>query len=184
MESMNAALKEWSALIAALAAGRQVFLLRKGGLAESRAGFKLRYNSFLLFPTFEHQHAQWIRPEFHDLLVPPREGVIAIEYLAEVTDVLPAPAGPERLERAAGHHIWNERFLHMRYAYRSDLPLHLICVRLSRLTEPRLIPDRLSYAGCKSWVHLSEEIDVTRSTPVLDPARYSSALASLRRAFA
>ena len=40
---MNTALKEWSAVIAALDRGLQIFLLRKGGIVEARRGFQLQY---------------------------------------------------------------------------------------------------------------------------------------------
>lgn len=40
-------------------------------------------------------------------------------------------------------------------------------VRVFRLEEPVIIPARPSYAGCKSWVHLTEEVSVERIHPVL-----------------
>ena len=60
----------------------------------------------------------------------------------------------------------------MRRGYRPDLPLYLILVRVYRLAHPCVIPNRPSYAGCKSWVNLTEEIDIGGATPVLDDAAY------------
>ena len=47
-----AALKEWAIVCKALEEGRQVLLLRKGGIMEYRQGFEVKHNNFLLFPTF------------------------------------------------------------------------------------------------------------------------------------
>jgi hypothetical protein len=165
---MNAALKEWAAVNSALAAGRQIALLRKGGIVEAdRGGFRLRHREFLLFPTYEHQHEQLLKPEFRHLTGPQPEGQVELTLVAEVTDVLPAPPTVESAERMAEQFIWNRRFFEMRYSYRPDLPLFLLLLHVSRLPEPRIIPDRPSYAGCKSWVNLTEEIDAAGSVPVL-----------------
>ncbi|MEO8130036.1 MAG: DUF1802 family protein [Bryobacteraceae bacterium] len=163
---VNTALKEWASVIAALGTGRQVILLRKGGIVEAKRGFELLHPDFLLFPTFEHQHAASLEPEFHKLVVPPEGPGISIEYLARVTDIFPTPA------LITADHIWNDRFLTMRREYRPDLPLYLILVRVYRLAAASVIPNRPSYAGCKSWVNLTEEIDIAGAAPVLDDESY------------
>jgi len=164
---MNTALKEWASVIAALGAGRQIVLLRKGGIVEAKRGFELLHPDFLLFPTFEHQNAAWLKPEFHGLARMPAEtGGIQVEYLARVTGIFPAP------DSIHAAHIWNDRFITMRREYRPDLPLFLILVRAYRLAHPCVIPDRPSYAGCKSWVNLTEEIDISDAIPVLDDTAY------------
>lgn len=48
---MMAALKEWAIVCKALEEGRQVLLLRKGGIMEYKQGFEIKHNKFLLFPT-------------------------------------------------------------------------------------------------------------------------------------
>lgn len=98
---MNVALKEWSAVTVALNRGIQIFLLRKGGIVEARRGFELRYREFLLFPTFEHQHAQYLKPEYRSLV---REGEtpagqVRISHLARVARVLRAPRSVEEMHR-------------------------------------------------------------------------------------
>lgn len=159
-------MKEWASVVAALGMGRQIVLLRKGGIVEAKRGFELLHPDFLLFPTFEHQHAAWLKPEFQELAGAPADTGIHIEYLARVTGIFPAP------NSIHAAHIWNGRFLTMRRQYRPDLPLYLILVRAYRLAHPCVIPDRPSYAGCKSWVNLTEEIDIGGATPVLDDAAY------------
>ena len=58
------ALKEWASVVEALKEGRQVLLLRKGGIAERRGAFRVEQAAFSLYPTFLHQDKQYIRPEF------------------------------------------------------------------------------------------------------------------------
>src|SRR3954447_14252178 len=55
---VNTALKEWASVISVLSTGQQVVLLRKGGIVEAKRGFELLHPEFLLFPAFEHQHAE------------------------------------------------------------------------------------------------------------------------------
>ncbi len=47
---MNVAFKEWAVVCDAILAGRQSVLIRKGGIAEGRAGFEFRHTEFELFP--------------------------------------------------------------------------------------------------------------------------------------
>src|SRR5713226_5681264 len=84
---MNIALKEWAGIVEALRTGRQILLLRKGGIIEAaREGFVLKHREFLLFPTFEHQHRAAIRPEFHQLVTEPDPDRIPIRLLVQLTD--------------------------------------------------------------------------------------------------
>jgi hypothetical protein len=163
---MNAALKEWACVIAALGAGKQTILLRKGGVVEGMRGFKSRHPEFLLFPTFEVQHASWLRPEFQTLAAEQPTNQLQICHLARVTDVIAAP------DSLGAVHIWTDEFLTARRAYRPELPLFLILVRVYRLANPVTIPNRIYYAGCKSWVRLMEDIDISGAEPVLDDGAY------------
>ena len=167
---MNIALKEWSAVIAALDRGAQIFLLRKGGIVEARRGFEPRYAEFLFFPTTEHQVARYLKPEWAGLLAPSPEG-LHISHLGRVTDVFHAPQDQAALVEAP--QVWNEDFIRLRYNYRPDLPLFVLVVRVFRLASPRLIPLRSAYAGCKSWVHLTEEIPAKGMEPVLSEAEFA-----------
>ena len=169
---MNIALKEWSAVIAALDRGIQIFLLRKGGIVEARRGFEPRHAEFLLFPTFEHQHARYLKPECADLLGDgaASETQVRITHFARATDVWRAPPSAAVL---AGCHVWNEEFLRQRYEYRPDLPLFLLVVRAYRLAQPYDIPLRPSYAGCKSWVPLNEDVPAAAAEPVLADAEFA-----------
>lgn len=179
---MNVALKEWSAVASALSSGLQTILLRKGGIVEAdRGGFKLRHSDFLLFPTFEHQHRRFIRPEFHHLFDAYTEGPdLTIAHGATATAIFEAPSDPDRMLAASRAFIWNEEFVNQRYQYRPDLPIYILELRVYALPEPVRIPNRPSYAGCKSWVNLTEEIAAVPGHPVLSKEEYESRGAQLR----
>jgi hypothetical protein len=160
-------------------------LLRKGGIVEAdRGGFKLRHPDFLLFPTFEHQHRRFVRSEFHYLFETSPEGPdLTIAYSATATAIFEAPPNPEAMLAAARNFIWNEEFVQQRYQYRPDLPLYIVELRVYALPEAVRIPNRPSYAGCKSWVNLTEEIAVHPGQPVLADEEYSHKRSELRTLF-
>jgi len=63
--------------------------------------------------------------------------------------------------------VWNDPFLERRYAYRPELPLHVLLVRTYALSEPLRVPERPQYAGCRSWVELEESLPTEGASPVL-----------------
>jgi len=58
----NVALKEWAIVDEWLGSGRQVVLLRKGGIHEQRGQFEVEHREFFLFPTYVHQKADDLVP--------------------------------------------------------------------------------------------------------------------------
>src|SRR5947209_6351125 len=58
---MPIAFKEWAVTVRALAEGEQLLTLRKGGIREPDKHFKLEYDRFFLYPTFDHQCADLVR---------------------------------------------------------------------------------------------------------------------------
>src|SRR5512138_2779668 len=52
---MRTAFKEWAIVVDALGRGEQILILRKGGIAEGRGGFRPEHTRFLLFPTAFHE---------------------------------------------------------------------------------------------------------------------------------
>src|SRR5450631_1597230 len=84
MESVG--LKEWAIVCQAMGRGEQSVMLRKGGIAEGRAGFAFRHSEFFLFPTFFHEQLGRTRltdPEIQQ----EREGEIEIRFFARVVAV-------------------------------------------------------------------------------------------------
>jgi len=56
------AFKEWAVVVDALGAGDQILIIRKGGISESRGGFKPEHPAFLLFSTRYHQQRESVVP--------------------------------------------------------------------------------------------------------------------------
>jgi hypothetical protein len=177
------ALKEWAAVIDALAQGRQIFLLRKGGIAEGKRGFELRHSRFLLFPTWEHQHAEALRPDWRErfaALEPADDGSIAFRYWAEVVAIEPAPADREVLRQAREFHVWQDSYLDVRYDYRPDLPLFVVFLRVFELPETVSLAHDRRYRGCRSWVDLYESVRTENSRPALSENAFMQAQQAFR----
>src|SRR4029079_16382278 len=88
--SLSVALKEWASVCAALEHGRQIILLRKGGIYESAGEFELEHREFLLFPTHLHQNQSILNPEAQKG-VEPREAEpeeIIINSAGVVSDII------------------------------------------------------------------------------------------------
>ncbi|KAA1430914.1 DUF1802 family protein [Mycolicibacter arupensis] len=155
------ALKEWSAVVAALLAGRQRILLRKGGIHEKR--FDVSADEFLLFPTSVHSHADRVRPEHRDLLGPAAadstEEQILVRAAAKVVAALPVER-PDALESIADLHIWTAESVRAdRLDFRPKHRLTALVVQVFPLAEPVRLDRSPDYAGCASWVQL----------PIADP---------------
>lgn len=61
--SLQVALKEWATVCHALESGRQMVLLRKGGVSDAGGTFEVKHPQFLLFPTYLHQNLTMLKPE-------------------------------------------------------------------------------------------------------------------------
>jgi hypothetical protein len=180
---MNIALKEWAVVIDALATGRQIFLLRKGGIAEGKRGFELAHRKFLLFPTWEHQHREALQPAWRErfnALQPPDASVVELRHFGEAHDIAPAPADLEPFLRANQAHVWTREFFEKRYEYRPDLPLYVVAVRTFELARPVRIENDRRYKGCRSWVDLYEDVLVEDARPILSESAFTQAWQGFR----
>ncbi len=173
------ALKEWAVVIQALAEGKQVFLLRKGGIQEK--GFDAN-EAFLLYPTLEHQTREDIKPECQDLFKRyssfDEEEFIPIGTFAK--RVLDVPIqSREKLDALFPNHIWAPSYIEKRWNYKPEKPLHLLVLRVYKLPKGRLHDYETRYAGCKSWVELSETIPTEKAAPVLSDPEFQKKLSAL-----
>ena len=174
---MQVALKEWAVLLEAMAAGRQIFLLRKGGIAEGRSGFELKHREFLFFPTWEHQQAEALKPAFRELfdkLQPPDPRTVEIRYAGRVEQIREAPLSIDQMAVLDNQHIWTDAYLRKRYEYRPDLPLYIVVVRLMRLAESARLSNERRYAGCRSWVDLAQPVETGELQPVIKQAAFET----------
>jgi hypothetical protein len=156
------ALKEWSAAVHALLAGRQTLLLRKGGIHEKR--FALPEPAagpadFLLFPTVSHAHAERVRREHRDLLEPAARDVADDGIVVRATARLVAAIEvrrPERVDELEPWHIWTSASVRAdRLDFRPRHRLTALVVQV-RPVGPIRLPRRPEHAGCRSWVELPE----------------------------
>ena len=185
MQSSNRiALKEWAIVVDALSEGSQIFLLRKGGIAEAEGEFRLAAREFFLYPTREHQQEALLQPRYAAAFhahpaAPPPTGDLRFAYYAVVTDVWPAPT-LSRIREISEEFVWNELFLEKRYAYKPHLPLAVLALRVYRLPRSLRVPLLERYAGCRSWVELEEALPTEGAQPVLDDSVFERRRESLR----
>lgn len=182
------ALKEWAVAIKALREGRQVLLVRKGGISEETRDFRIQARQFLLFPTYEHQRADLLQPPFvadlEQVLAAPRDPArIRIDTWAELSDLFEVTE-PWQVEAVARHYCWSGLYAEERLHWRPRKPLLVMAVRAYLLAEPKEIAARAEYGGCKSWLNLAEEFrtEAAAMTPALSDAEYAARLADVRAA--
>jgi hypothetical protein len=171
---LQIALKEWATVCSALGDGRQIILLRKGGIYESGGEFEIEHRQFLLFPTYLHQNTEMLKePERAGLTAVSAEPEkIEISLSGDITDIIPMKSRA-KMDRLANQHIWSPKLIDMRFNYRPENPLYLLLVRAFQLSRAISIQITPAYAGCKSWVPLEKSVEIRNSTPVLTDDRYS-----------
>jgi len=185
LSANNIALKEWAVICHELGAGRQITLLRKGGIREPSRGFTVEHREFFLFPTYLHEAedelVETARPVLADVVSDtPPAGELRLELYAVVQAAIEVPT-LEPLGRLAGHHILAWSAVERRFHYRRP-GLHVIALRVYRLPQPLVVPNLFRYDGCRSWVALESELPVTGAHPVLDDPSFRQRLTTLREA--
>jgi hypothetical protein len=179
MESVG--FKEWALVCEALGRGEQTVLVRKGGIAEGKAGFAFRHREFFLFPTFFHEQAVKVRVP--DPRIPaPREGEVEIRYFAKLEGQREITAWPEA-EALAPFHILAEPVVKERFEYKGA-GIHVGLVRVFRLEPIWVLPDRPAYGGCRSWVELPASPPQMGFEPVLSDEKFPKVLRGFEQGFA
>jgi hypothetical protein len=170
---IDVALKDWHAVCRAIERGRQVIMLRKGGIHETEGRFDIEHREFLLYPTFLHQKLDWVKPAdrqgIESRMTEP--DVVEIRSMARVTDIVRI-GSREQVDAIASSHIYLPPLIDMRFNYKPQNPLYVLIVRGYSLCEPVTIQTTPLYAGCKSWVPLENKIDITNATPALSDADF------------
>jgi hypothetical protein len=153
------ALKEWALVCERLLDGRQAIMLRKGGINEK--GFWVEADEFLLYPTYFHQMADKVRPEFADecralLASPPPDGVLRMTGVARVVDHIEVRR-PEGMDSLKDLHPYDDEQVAMRLEFRPKKPLVILAVEVRRALAPVEIAMREEFGGCVSWVEVGVE---------------------------
>jgi len=186
MEPVNtAALKEWAVICAALRAGRQVTLLRKGGIHEVGGRFKVEHSAFWLYPTRFHQTTDQLQPGAVDLLdslhTPPA-GQIPFSLYARAEDVYRIDR-EELLTKLTSHNVLADEVIRQRFHYRQP-GLFVLVLRVYELPEVEWLPELPRYEGCKSWVELEQELSTAKLQPILSDEEFQRQREEIRESLA
>jgi hypothetical protein len=178
------ALKEWAVAVKALREGRQVLLVRKGGISEETRDFRIQAERFLFLPTYEHQRRDLLQPAFQaDLdavLAAPRDPArVRFDTFAELTDLFEI-AEPSQVEALAPYYCFSEQYAEERLRWRPRKPLLVMAVRAYKLATPLDLATRPEFGGCKSWVTLDEDVAPATLTAALDDTTYATQIAAVR----
>lgn len=174
------AFKEWTLICEALGSRAQSIIIRKGGIAEGRDGFRFKHSDFLLFPTLFHEQVAKLKlPPTTELPKAREDGQHAVTYAAHVewTQDL---ADWEKVKALAPFHLWTEAEIEKRYRQDDAPGVSLAFVRIYRLSQPLVFPDSPKYGGCRSWIELPDLPAGTSLLPVLDDATHTARAAEVR----
>jgi hypothetical protein len=185
-ESCSIAFKEWAGVCDALCEGRQVVILRKGGVSESAGAgeFVPEHSEFWLYPTWVHQAAQGLRSQgalrvpIHGDAPGPEVKIRALvrsEVLGFVERVEALPALEE-------YHILTRETVLNRFHYRRP-GLWVLGARVWRHENGFAVTATPEYAGCKTWVTLEQALPTSHLLPVLDDDRWAEVCAHIRPMF-
>jgi hypothetical protein len=182
--------------VRALAEGEQLVTLRKGGIRETDKHFKVEYDRFFLYPTFDHQRNDLVReshqPELRRAL---EEGVwadgeppvsaltddgglnqpdrVRIRAWAEVAAHFTV-TDPRCVDALAPFYVWTTDYAEKRLAWKRRHPLHVLLLRTYRIPRPVTVKVRDEYGGCRSWLELHRDLPF-EGTPVLSDAEFERA---------
>ena len=180
---MSIGFKEWTLVCDALGRGGQSIIIRKGGIAEGRAGFRFLHSEFLLFPTLFHEQVAKLKlPPGTPLPALRADGQHAIrlrarvEWTGDVTD-------PAVLPRLAPFHIWQDTEIEKRFHYEEEKGkrgVSVAFVRIEMLSESFVFPDSPKFGGCRSWIELPALPGGIIGAPVLDDATHRAREAEVR----
>lgn len=192
--NLDVALKEWAIVCDLLAQGKSALLLRKGGIHEAGGPgrFALNHDRFLMFPAWEHERLDWIKPEWLppdvDLSVDEPEEAepteVTFKCYAEAAKIWRVPSR-EAFESLNDLHPWAKPQIDMRFNYKPERPLYLLALRAYRMQNEVRVPNRDSFAGCVSWVPLDKRdmIDLSNASPAIPSDDFDSLLARVDRTF-
>jgi hypothetical protein len=167
------AFKEWTLVCEALSHGVQSLIIRKGGIAEGRDGFRFKHQDFLLFPTLFHEQVSKLNLPADTALPAAREDgqhvvnlSAHVEWTADVTDW-------SKVKALAPFHIWSEAEIEKRFRQDDQFGVSVAFVRIERLATPLVFPDLPKYGGCRSWIDVPDLPAGATLTPVLDDAEHT-----------
>lgn len=186
--SSGLALKEWAVAVKALSKGKQILILRKGGIDISDKEFRVVHPKFLLYPTYEHQRQDLVTASNHADLQKsqPENGdpeKVKLQYWCEVTDRFEV-SEQNTLDRISPYHIWTTDYANKRLHWRPKQPLTVALLRVYSMEKPQTLNVLDDYGGCKSWVELEQSVELGKLSPVLSDEAYESQANLIRQVLA
>lgn len=183
MESITTrAMKEWAVAIKALEQGKTIMVMRKGGIREEGNRFQITSDSVLLYPTYEHQQPNLLKPAYSPQVTPVASGwhpeTVKISSFAKITDIFQVTE-QKTLTDLLPHHIWNEEFATTRLKWKPKQPLYILLLRTYKLPSTSTIPYQPEYGGCRSWIDLNQPISLTETQPVLTDNNYTQQVSQI-----
>lgn len=172
----NIAFKEWAVICKLLEEGRQILILRKGGIVEKGGYFQPEHSEFFLFPTLAHEQVKGLKQEASQILheIEKTNGdakTIDISLFVKITETLWI-TDEEKLPEISPFHFWADENIRSRFHYGQEKGIFAMIARVFRLPTPHAVPVIDRYAGCKSWVDMEEALPTSTSQPVLPDADF------------
>jgi hypothetical protein len=164
---MSIGFKEWALICRELDDGRQSLILRKGGIAEGRAGFRFQHDDFLLIPTLFHEQVVKLKLPESTPLPETENGThticnrVLVEWTRDLTDW-------QQVKRLDAFHLWRENVIRELFEYDGKQKVSLAFVRVFKLEAPVSLADEPRFGGCRSWVALPDVEGMKNYRPVLD----------------
>lgn len=181
---INTALKEWSVAVDALANGETMLLLRKGGIKEVGGSFSAQADHVMLFPTFEHQKPELLKPQYQAAVEPVAAGwhpqTITLKAWAEITNIF-LTYEAEKVAALADFHIFQPNLAESRLKWKAKQPLYVLALRAYRLSVPVTMQWEDAYGGCRSWITLVSDmvVEPTAELAAIPTADYQAKVAAI-----
>jgi hypothetical protein len=132
--------------------GETCLIVRKGGIAEGKEGFRFKHSQFFLFPTFFHEQVEQTRLDATRDLEPQLENITIeafayVEFTLWISDL-------QTIEPLSKFHVLRPELLEKRFNQDDVKGLHLAFVRVFRVIPSWQLNFQSSFGGCRSWVDL------------------------------
>ncbi|MEX1045141.1 MAG: DUF1802 family protein [Chthoniobacterales bacterium] len=173
---MSPALKEWDVVCEALGAGRQVIVIRKGGIAEGPGGLRFEHTEFALLPTFFHEQAERVVPEA-DFAARQAgsEGERESVEIRHAASLVWHKVVTDRslLAKLQAFHIFTPEEVEARFDQKPGLGVQIALLRVYRLDPPQRIAWQKSFGGCRSWAEMDTDLESCSRVTVLSDERFA-----------
>jgi hypothetical protein len=73
--------------------------------------------------------------------------------------------------------VWRPEVIRERFDWGREAAIHAMALRIHALREAVELPMIPAYGGCRSWVELEHDVDVSGAVPVLSESEFAIQLA-------